>query len=323
MENHRFRENINDKSLRQYFNQKNNTPNKRYKPDDYERLRRQYHILLDANREQQRVNRNVERKNQNQANKFLGQIGEVAETVDLTKITRKRVRQINYKISQQKKFFVLNIPKSFGRCLKVIKDKNQEDTMFSYRNLMSRRNNKINKYSFEVSSIQDIKNKLVPLYRQQKNAFKVSIQFSFVFEAGDGYKVFDATSNKFYKEAVLITNMKQLKTLMNSFNLDDIETYINSMRPSTAHKIIGITTLDVKIFDMSYRIGANIELPEFIMKNQNINSMVDSTNNMCFWNCLAFHNTKERKCFSQGKQLYEKFYNKKPNKTYLGFDIHN
>ncbi len=43
------------------------------------------------------------------------------------------------------------------------------------------------------------------------------------------------------------------------------------MRPTSAHKTIAITTLDVKLFDMNYRIGANIELPDYIIKNQNIN----------------------------------------------------
>lgn len=62
MENHRFRENISDKSLRQYFNQKNSTPNKRYKETDYIKLRREYHTLLDTHRDQQRVNRNKEKR---------------------------------------------------------------------------------------------------------------------------------------------------------------------------------------------------------------------------------------------------------------------
>ena len=62
MENHRFRENVSDKSLREFFNTKNNTPNKRYKPEDYNRLRREYNVLLDANRNGQRVKKNNDNK---------------------------------------------------------------------------------------------------------------------------------------------------------------------------------------------------------------------------------------------------------------------
>jgi hypothetical protein len=95
------------------------------------------------------------------------------------------------------------------------------------------------------------------------------------------------------------------------------------MIPESSTQLIGIYSMTVKIFTMDHRIGSNIKLPEFIMKNQNINSMIDSTNNMCFWNCYAFHKSKERKCFKLGKELFEKYYEVKPNKSFKGFDYYN
>lgn len=44
---HRFRENISDKGLREFFNKLNQTPNKRYKADDYARLSKQYFVIKD------------------------------------------------------------------------------------------------------------------------------------------------------------------------------------------------------------------------------------------------------------------------------------
>ena len=167
-----------------------------------------------------------------------------------------------YNLSTQNNLFLLNIPENLNKCLEAIQEQNDIDMMYSFRNLFTKQNtnNKVNSYSFEVNSIQDIKNKLIELYKRQKNAFKISIQFGFVFEKllDDGdvkYKAFNATKNKFYKEAILITNLKQLNNLMSSFNIDDIYTYIDSMRPSSADKLIAITTLDVKLFDMDYKIG--------------------------------------------------------------------
>jgi hypothetical protein len=283
-------------------------------------------FLKDFNVEDETIRPTKENRKANYENKsFLKDFN--VEDEDNNKIEKKTERKERYEMSSRDKFLVINIPTDNRKCLKAIKDKYESDTMFAFRNLMTRRNNKVNIYSFEVNSIQDMKNKLISLYKQQKNAFKISIQFGFVFEMVLGetqaYLVYDATTKKFYKEAILITNMKQLQILMNSFNIEDITTYVDSMRPSSGHKTIGITTLDVKIFDMNYRIGASIELPDFVLKNQSINSMSDSVNNMCFWNCLAFHNTKARKCYSVGKQLYEAFYKTKANKSYLGFDIHN
>jgi len=54
MSDHKFRENISDKGLRKFFNDRNNTPNKRYKVADYTRLRNQYFKLLDAYRAEQK-----------------------------------------------------------------------------------------------------------------------------------------------------------------------------------------------------------------------------------------------------------------------------
>ena len=70
--------------------------------------------------------------------------------------------------------------------------------------------------------------------KDKKISFKISIQFGFVFEIllDDGdvkYKAFNATKNKFYKEAILITNLKQLNNLMSSFNLEDILTYVDNI----------------------------------------------------------------------------------------------
>jgi hypothetical protein len=63
MENHKFRENISDKGLRKFFNERNNTPNKRYKDADYTRLRNQYFVLLDAYRAKQKKDK-IEKQRQ-------------------------------------------------------------------------------------------------------------------------------------------------------------------------------------------------------------------------------------------------------------------
>ena len=96
-------------------------------------------------------------------------------------------------------------------------------------------------------------------------------------------------------------------------------------------------------------VGAKIELPEYITKCKNIISMADSNNNMCFWMDLAYHILKDKRCVAKAKELFSLFYNKegdsspvllrggmgfkesqktphknkKPDKSYQGFDINN
>lgn len=293
----------------------------------YNYLKDEYNTIIEPVIE---LNKKNKAKNKRHKINYLKDFN-VEAGYDNDKSKRKSERQMLYQSSLANKFFVLNFPKNMNACLKAISNKNETDVMFAYRNMINRRKNKVNQYSFEVNSIQDMKNKLLQLYLRQKNAFKISIQFSFVFEIvteknniiNYSYKVFHANSNKFYKEAALITNKEQLQRLMNTLNFDNIYNYIYSMRPSSAENIIGVTTLDVKIFDMNYRIGANIDLPKYILDSRSIISMDKSINNMCFWNCLAYHKLKDKRCFAIGKDLFQKFYNHKSNKNYLGFDIYN
>ena len=51
--------------------------------------------------------------------------------------------------------------------------------------------------------------------------------------------------------------------------------------------------------------------------------MNDSVNNMCFWNCYAFHLLQNKRCAKKGKELFQLFYGNISNKKYVGFDIHN
>ena len=80
-----------------------------------------------------------------------------------------------YNLSTQNNLFLLNIPENLNKCLEAIQEQNDIDTMYSFRNLFTKQNtnNKVNSYSFEVNSIQGIKNKLIELYKRQKMLLKL------------------------------------------------------------------------------------------------------------------------------------------------------
>lgn len=79
MDNHRFRENISDKGLRAFFNEKNKTPNKRYKPEDYSRLRKEYYKLLDKYREDRKRDKRLKVRNERKAELFLAALRNAAD----------------------------------------------------------------------------------------------------------------------------------------------------------------------------------------------------------------------------------------------------
>jgi hypothetical protein len=61
---HRFRDNISNKALRKYINAKHNTPNKKYKPEQYSGLYTEYLGDLAVFRNNQRLKKNENRRNQ-------------------------------------------------------------------------------------------------------------------------------------------------------------------------------------------------------------------------------------------------------------------
>ena len=86
--------------------------------------------------------------------------------------------------------------------------------------------------------------------------------------------------------------------------------------------LIGINSMMIRVYLMEHNIGAKIELPLFIKNSQSIVNP-DSAYNMCFWNCLAYHEIKNKRCATKGKELFKDFYGVEPTKDYKGFDYYN
>ncbi len=82
--------------------------------------------------------------------------------------------------------------------------------------------------------------------------------------------------------------------------------HIAKVRPSSAHRIIGVYSIGVKFMLMNVRIGAKVEIPNYISENPNFVNP-ESSNNMCFWNCFAYHQINNKRCATLGKAEFEKF----------------
>ena len=303
--------------------------------ETYEFLREEHNKNIDVIKE-------IAKEDKKKANKeYLGRKAYLFKDLDFEddddsvkekKIERQeRLRIENYTPQNTQTFMEFNHPHSLKKCNHEIKYYNERDEYHYLRNMITPRNKKINMYEVDIKSIEDIKNEIANLYRSQKNAFKLSVIFSFILEYIDNdgkditysYRIWRAQSNQFFRETVFIDNKAKLDKLLHGITKGGIYEYCEKQRPTSSHKLIGVISMTLKVFDMNYRIGANIELPEYIMKSQFINAMEESKNNMCFWNCYAIHLINNKRCFSKAKELYEEFYNKKFKTDYEGFDIYN
>jgi len=192
-------------------------------------------------------------------------------------------------------------------------------------------------YFTGLTSVEDIKRKLKDLYRQQTDAFKVTLSFGFIFEVVQTkmvldenedlipdeefytYVVFRPSNVIFFTEGVLIRNKSDFKSMTDGITFEELQNYISKCRPSSAHKIIGIYSMGVKIMKMDKKIGSTITIPDYVAKNQNFVNP-DSSYNKCFWVCSAYDETKNKRCVSRANELYEAFYGKQPTRDYLGFN---
>ena len=163
MENHKFRENASDKTIRNFFNIRNNTPNKRYKPEDYTRLRREYYALMDANKKQQKENlstkktsRRIRIKENKESFAHLPQI----ETNEMYKKKKNFVRQVKIPYDVLITFHERHIYKDGNVYSGTAKETTQHREMFiasSIDNLRNQVDNEVKNMEYPIDESQRIR----------------------------------------------------------------------------------------------------------------------------------------------------------------------
>lgn len=187
-------------------------------------------------------------------------------------------------------------------------------------------------YIYNVSSLNFIISKLSGIYSTQKKIFKVSVSLGFVYELKGSdskgkpfytYNTSRPSNSKLLLSAELVKNKKMLMdNVLNKLTEENIIDYLDKQRPTSAHKIIGVNAVMIRIYGMEHNIGASIPLPDLLAKSHSIINP-ESSYNMCFWNCMAYNQIKNKRCATLGKELYTAFYGTTPQKDYKGFDYIN
>jgi len=86
---------------------------------------------------------------------------------------------------------------------------------------------------------------------------------------------------------------------------------------------MGVYSLGIKIYDLGYKVGTFVNLPNHIIKSRRIISLDKVENNLCFWVCCALkHVARRDKYITKTKELFIK-YCESYNNNYKGFDYIN
>jgi len=107
---------------------------------------------------------------------------------------------------------------------------------------------------------------------------------------------------------------------LNKITDHSIKHKIDQLLPNTQSQLMGIYSLGVKIYDLGYKVGTCINLPDHIIKSRRIISLDKVENNWCFWACCALmHGACQDEYITKTKDIFIKYYGSY-NNNYKGFD---
>ena len=240
-------------------------------------------------------------------------------------------------------YYPLNIPTNPGKCWKAIREQTR------YGVTIEKKTHIITTIIYDLVTINDIKNALKNHVKNERNTYRISILFGICFQMDDlqpvknkqgmvvfgendlpvmrpvdVYPIWRPQTNKFFGvQAKYIGCKKDFDDFLDGVTADKLKTYAEEHMPASGIRVIGITSMLIKTMrgEGVLRVGAKIEVPQHIMDDKNVISMNDSKNNMCFWDCFAYHRIKNKRCKTLALKLFEGFYNTKPTADYKGFHI--
>jgi len=178
---------------------------------------------------------------------------------------------------------------------------------------------------YNISSLSNVYKILNNIYNNAKTAFKIHISFGYVFinKITGEVTVISPTTKFYFASPELIKNKLDIINMLNKITDHAIKSELDQLLPNTQSQLIGVYSMGVKIFNLSYLIGTCINLPEYILNSKYIISLDKVENNLCFWACCALmHGCRRDKYITKTKELFIKYY-RKYNPNYNGFDYIN
>ena len=157
-------------------------------------------------------------------------------------------------------------------------------------------------YNFPTNNLsngyKEIEDHITEIYNAQSNAFKINFSLGLILYNAEKktYRYFIPYHNtRVLSHPRMISSSKSISLLMHSLRKMDIISLARKDRPSSAWTLVFITNINYYVYKTDFYIGYKLlssNIPQYLSLNKNIKHFA-SPFNICFFQCLDYHNKKK------------------------------
>ncbi|DAZ99887.1 TPA: hypothetical protein N0F65_008630 [Lagenidium giganteum] len=133
--------------------------------------------------------------------------------------------------------------------------------------------------------------KIKTIVSSKTKAFKANIYLDYVLvnrQTGEEMAFTEGFNTNVFKKPVFINSRADIQDrIIDYFSQEDLLSKISF--PSSAWMVKKITGFQIKLYNRSHTLGAEIEIPKKIKENKYIVSNFGDTENKCVFYCLAYY----------------------------------
>ena len=152
------------------------------------------------------------------------------------------------------------------------------------------------------------------IYEHSQYAFKVNISFGLILQniSDNSYRYFVPYTNEMlFLFLQVISNRSDVEKLRGLLSNFDLSNYFQKAKPDSKWKPVAVVNCFYQVFKMIFPIGMSGPLPDYITLSKSFISFANHPNtnkpfadNLCFFRCLAYHQTKNKYCETLARQLH-------------------
>ena len=172
-------------------------------------------------------------------------------------------------------------------------------------------------YNFPIAnnlSLNSLMEQVEYIYERSQHTFKINISFGLILQnISDGsYRYFVPYRNEMlFLFPQVINNRNDIEKLRRLLSDLDLSNYFQKAKPNSKWKPVAVVNCFYQVFKMGFPIGMSQPLPDYIKHSKSIISFANHPktsksldDELCFFRCLAYHQTRYRYCEALASQLH-------------------